>query len=169
MANEQYEILDWDVELDEGDDSSGFKLLDEGYYPFTVVGVKKGFTNGKPSYPCVDLNLKVGVGPDSTTVSDRIAMHSGMKWKLAQLSVCLGVRKHGEKMTFNPSEIKGMGGWVEIERREFEYTRGEKAGEKGYANNVARYIDPDDAPADGKPQVKGGEVKGGGETADDEW
>ena len=60
MANEQYEVLDWDVELDEGDDSSGFKLLEEGFYPFKVVGAKKTYTNGKPSYPCVDLSLKVG-------------------------------------------------------------------------------------------------------------
>ena len=157
MANEQYDILDWDVELDEGDDSSGFKLLDEGYYPFTVTAAKKAFTNGKPSYPCVDLTLKVGVGPDSTTVSDRIAMHSGMKWKIAQLSVCLGARKHGEKKSFNPSECAGMAGWLEIEHREFTYTRGERAGETGLANNVARYLDPDDAPADGKPVVKGGE------------
>lgn len=162
---DQYEILDWDVELDENDDSSGFKLLDEGYYPFKVVGAKKSFTNGKPSYPCVDLSLKVGEGPDSATVSDRIAMHSGMKWKLAQLSVCLGVRKHGEKKAFNPAETVGMTGWVEIEHREFEYTRGEKAGEMGKANNVARYLDPEDAPADGKPVIK----SGGEEAASDEW
>ncbi len=162
---EQYEILDWDVELTEEDDSSGFKLLDEGYYPFKVVGAKKSFTNGKPSYPCVDLKLKVGEGPQSATVSDRIAMHSGMKWKIAQLSVCLGVRKHGEKKAFNPSECVGMTGWVEIEHREFEYTRGEKAGETGKANNVAAYLDPEDAPKDGKPVIK----SGGDDTADESW
>lgn len=164
MAQEQYEVLDWEVELTEDDDSSGFKLLEEGYYPFKVVGAKKAFTNGKPSYPCVDLSLKVGDGPDSATVSDRIAMHSGMKWKIAQLSVCLGARKHGERKSFDPSETVGMTGWVEIEHREFEYTRGEKAGEKGYANNVARYIDPDDAPADGKPVIKAG-----GGDAEESW
>lgn len=162
---DQYEILDWDVELDESDDSSKGKLLDEGYYPFKVVGAKKSFTNGQPSYPCVDLSLKVGEGPDSAVVTDRIAMHSGLKWKLAQLSVCLGVRKHGEKKAFNPAETVGMTGWVEIEHREFEYTRGEKAGETGKANNVARYLDPEDAPADGKPVIK----SGGEEAASDEW
>lgn len=162
---EQYEILDWDVELDETDDSSDFKLLDEGYYPFKVVSAKKSFTNGKPSYPCVDLSLKVGEGPDSTTVNDRIAMHSGMKWKIAQLSVCLGARKHGEKKAFNPAETVGMTGWVEIEHRTFTYTRGEKAGEEGKANNVARYIDPDSAPADGRPVKK----SDGGEAADESW
>jgi len=165
MANEEYEVLDWDVELTEEDDSSGFKLLDEGYYPFKVIGAKRTFTNGKTTYPCVDLSLKVGIGPDSTTVTDRIAMHSGMKWKIAQLAVCLGVRKHGERKTFNPSECVGMTGWVEIDHREFEYTRGDKAGDTGLANNVARYIDPDDAPVDGKPVIK----SDGGESAEDEW
>ena len=92
-------------------------------------------------------------------------MHSGIKWKLAQLSVCLGVRKHGEKKAFNPAETVGMTGWVEIEHREFTYTRGEKAGETGTANNVASYIDPEDAPADGKPVIKGGSQ----EAASDEW
>lgn len=162
---EEYEILDWDVELDEEDDSSGFRLLDEGYYPFKVVNAKQTFTNGKPSYPCVDLSLKIGEGPESATVSDRIAMHSGMKWKIAQLSVCLGARKHGEKKSFNPSETVGMTGWVEIDHREFTYKRGEKAGETGKANNVARYLDPDDAPADGKPVIKGG----GEDAADESW
>ncbi len=165
MADKHYEELDWEVELDENDDSSGVKLLDEGYYPFTVIAAKKGFTNSQPPHKCVDLSLKVGVGPDSTTVSDRIAMHSGMKWKIAQLGVCLGARKHGEKGTFNPTATVGMSGWLEIEHREFEYTRGEKAGETGVGNNVARYIDPEDAPADGKPVIKGG----GSESADDEW
>jgi hypothetical protein len=165
MANEQYEVLDWDVELDEGDDSSGFKLLEEGFYQFKVVGAKKTYTNGKPSYPCVDLSLKVGEGPNSATVSDRIAMHSGMKWKIAQLSVCLGARKHGEKKSFNPAETVGMAGWLEIEHREFEFTRGEKMGQTGLANNVARYLDPEDAPVDGRPVVK----QGGGDAAEDEW
>ena len=93
-------------------------------------------------------------------------MHSGMKWKIAQLSVCLGVRKHGENKAFNPSETVGMSGWLEINHREFEYTRGEKAGEKGVANNVARYLDPEDAPTDGKAVVKAG---GEQEAASDEW
>ena len=164
---ESYEILDWDVELTEEDDSGSFKLLDEGYYPFKVIGAKKAFTNGKPSYPCVDLTLKVGEGPESSTVNDRIAMHSGMKWKIAQLSVCLGVRKHGESKAFNPAETVGMTGWVEIEHREFTRTKdgnGKKAGDTDYANNVAKYLDPEDAPSDGKPMVKGG-----GESASDEW
>lgn len=164
-----YEELDWEVELTEEDDSSSFRLLDEGYYPFEVVSAKKSFTNGNPPYKCVDLTLRVGVAPETATVTDRIAMHSGMKWKIAQFGVSIGARRHGERTAFNPSETTGMRGWCEIEHREFTYTRGDKAGETGYSNNIARYIDPADAPADGKPYIKGKAEQAPTQQASQQW
>ena len=166
MADTQYEELGWEVEFEEGEAEGGRSpLLEPGYYPFEVKAAKKGFTNATPPYKCVDYSMKVGVGPNSAIVTDRIAMHSGMKWKLAQLATSLGVRKHGEAFKFSPTEVVGMKGWLEIEHREFEYTRSEKAGEKGKANNIARYLDPEDAPADGQPVIKGG----GEDAADESW
>lgn len=156
----EYEELGYEVEFAEGEEEGGnFTLLEPGFYPFEVRSAKKARTNGNPPHKCVDFTLKVGVGPKSATVTDRIAMHSGMKWKMAQIYTSLGLRKHGEAFTFRAEDTVGQTGWVEIDHREYE-----RDGETRRANNVTRYLDPSDAPADGQPLTKGSE-----ESESDEW
>lgn len=162
MAENSYEDYEgWEVEFEEGEETGGnFKLLEPGYYPFKVMGIDKSYTNANPPHKCLDFTLKVGIAPDTATVNDRIAMHAGAKWKQAQLLRAVGARKHGEKGKFNMLDLTGMTGWLEIEHREFTRTKdgnGKKAGDTDYANNIARYLDPEDAPADGKPKAIGNE------------
>ncbi|MBQ9003060.1 MAG: hypothetical protein IJ087_14500 [Eggerthellaceae bacterium] len=170
MAEVYEDYEGWEVSFDEGEEAGGsFKLLDPGYYPFKVTAVEKGFTNQNPPHKCLNYTFKVGVGPDATTVTDRIAMHAGAKWKQAQLLRSVGARKHGEKGTFDMLGIVGMTGWLEIEHREYTRTKDsadgkKKAGEIDYANNIKRYIDPEDAPADGQPVVTGGDAE-----AEESW
>ena len=154
---ENYEALDWEeIELDESDDSSGFRLLDEGFYPFTVKSIKKGFSNNS-AWPRVEIELKVGEGPNSTTVTEFIQLHSGMKWKFAQFCTACGMRKHGEHAKVNIKEAIGKGGWLEIEHREYTRTRdgnGKRAGDTDLTNQVKRFIDPEDAPTSAKPSAE---------------
>lgn len=159
MADVYEDYEGWEVEFDEGEETGeSFKLLDPGYYPFEVKSIEKGYTNANPPHKCLDFKFKVGVGPDASTVEDRIAMHAGAKWKQAQLLRAIGARKHGEKGKFNMLDLVGKTGWLEIEHREFTRTKDSadgkrKAGEVDYVNNVKRYLDPEDAPTDGKPQA----------------
>lgn len=146
---ENYEAIDFEeIELDSTDDTSGFRLLDEGFYPFMVKSVKKGFSNNS-AWPRAEIELKVGEGFNSTTVTDFIQLHSGMKWKFAQLFLALGMRKHGEHSKLSIKDTVGRSGWLEIEHREYTRTRdgnGKKAGDTDLTNQVKRYLEPDDAP-----------------------
>lgn len=165
--NNNYEDYEgWEVDFEEGEETGdSFKLLEPGYYPFKVTAIEKGYTNANPPHKCLDFTLKVGVAPNTTTINDRIAMHAGAKWKQAQLLRAVGARKHGEKGRFNMLDLTGKTGWLELQHREFTRTKDsadskKKAGDTDYANDIKRYIDPEDAPADGKPQViteEGGE------------
>ena len=153
---------DWDstIEKDGGD----FKLLPEGIYPFTIKKVEKGYFNGSknvPPCPRASLTLRVGVGANVSDVTDGLLLDDSLEWKLCQFFLAIGARKHGEalKMNWDDSFIVGKTGWVQIEHRTYE-----KDGEEKSANQVAKYLDPADAPADGKPIVEGGE-----EAASDEW
>lgn len=154
--------FDWDstIEKDGGD----FKLLPEGVYPFTIKKIEKGYYNGGksiPPCPKANLTLRVGTGTDVSDVTDGMLLDDSLEWKLCQFFLGIGARKHGEplKMNWDESYLVGKGGWVEIAHREYE-----KDGETKKANQVVKYLEPADFPADGKPIVTGG-----AETASDEW
>ena len=158
----------WEVSFEEGEETGeSYRLLACGYYPFRVTGIEKGFTNADPPHKCLDFTHKVGVGPESSVVDDRIPMHAGAKWKQAQLLRSLGMRTHGEKGKFDMLGLVGKTGWLEIEHREFTRTRDsadgkKKEGDTDYANRIKRYLDPEDAPADGKPVIFDAEEADGG-------
>lgn len=153
---------DWDstIEKDGGD----FKLLPEGVWPFTIKSVEKSYYNGGksiPPCPKANLTLRVGHGADMSDVTDGMLLDDSLEWKLCQFFLGIGARKHGEplRMNWDESFLVGKTGWVEIEHREYE-----KDGETRQANQVAKYLDPADFPADGKPILSGADS-----APDDEW
>jgi len=143
----------WDsttIENDGGD----FRTLPEGIYPFTVKKLEKAFFNGSnsiPPCPRANLTLRVGVGAEVSDVTDGLLLDDTLEWKLCQFFLAIGDRKHGERLNVNWDAVEGKSGWVQIEHR--EYT--DKEGNDKVANQVARYLDPADAPSDGKPVITG--------------
>ena len=155
------------MELDESVsyDGSDYKVIEDGVYPFKVKAVSIVQFNGSdniPPCPCAEVVMRVGTGVDSTDVKDRIHLYvndyGNPNWKIAAFYRAIGYKKHGEevKMNWNESFLKDKTGWLETKQREFTYNQGTRKGETGINIDVARYIDPEDAPADGKPIVNGG-------------
>lgn len=152
---------EWDSTIQ--NDGGDFRLLPEGVYPFTVRSLEKAYNNGTksiPACPMAKLVFRVGVGADVSDVTANLYLDDSQEWKLCQFFLALGMRKHGEALKMNWDAVVGKAGWLEVEH--YNYT--DNKGEEKTINSVARYLDPADAPADGKPVVSGGE-----ETADDEW
>lgn len=153
--------LGWDSEIK--NDGGDFKLLPEGVYPFTVRSVEKAYNNGAkniPACPMAKVTLRVGTGADSSDVTNNLYLDDSLEWKLCQFFLALGMRKHGEALNLREFDnAQGKTGWVELEH----YTYTDK-GEDKTINSVKRYLDPADAPSDGKPIVSGGE-----NAASDEW
>ena len=142
---------DWDSTIQ--NDGSDFRLLPEGIYPFTVKKMERGYYNGGntiPPCPRADLTLHVGVGADTADVTEGILLDDSLEWKLCQFFLAIGDRKHGEALKMNWDAVEGKGGWCEIGHR----TWTGRDGEERESNQVVRFIDPQDAPADGKPILK---------------
>ena len=151
--------LEWDSEIK--NDGGDFKLLPEGVYPFTVRSLERAYNNGTkkiPPCPMANVTLRVGVGADSSDVTNKLYLDDSQEWKLCQFFLALGMRKHGEALKMNWDAVVDKSGWVEIEH--YTYTDN---GEEKTINSVVRYLNPADAPADGKPVTKGAD------SAEDAW
>ena len=138
----------WDSTIK--NDGGDFRLLPEGVWPFTVKSLEKGYSNGTkniPPCPMAKLTLRVGSGAAVSDVTNTLYLDDSQEWKLCQFFLALGMRKHGEELNLSAFDrIKDKTGWLEIDH--YSYTQD---GEEKTINSVARYLDPADAPADGKP------------------
>ena len=153
---------DWNDTIQ--NDGSDFRLLPLGIYPFTVKKMERGYYNGGaniPPCPRAELTLHVGIGADATDVPENLLLDDSLEWKLCQFFLAIGDRKHGEALQMDWDAVEGKSGWLEIEHR----TWTGRDGEDRESNQVARFIDPQDAPADGKPILKDAADDGDG----DEW
>jgi hypothetical protein len=148
----------WDSTIK--NDGGDFKLLPEGVYPFTVRSLEKGYSNGTkniPPCPMAKLTLRVGGGVAASDVTNTLYLDDSQEWKLCQFFLALGMRKHGEELNLSAFDrIIDKTGWLEIEH--YSYV---KDGEEKTQNSVKRYLDPADAPADGKPVLAEAETEDG--------
>lgn len=129
----EFEELDFEGEISE--ESSGFTLLPEGDYDFTVNKVSRTRYSGGDNIPAcneVDVELSVwGANGQHTLQKVRFFLMKKFEWKLSQFFLCLGIKKHKEplRMRWN---IEGMNGKCKLEVR--DYTS--KNGRSGQINEV---------------------------------
>lgn len=138
-------------------DGADFSTIPDGVWPFTVKAVSiVNYKGGKNIPPCnaARVTLRVGYGADMTDVSDNIYLYvddnGNSNWNIAAFYRAIGYKRHGEEvqMNWSPEFLVGKRGWCETEQTEGR--------EKDVVfMNVRRYIDPEDAPADGMPIIKG--------------
>lgn len=141
-------------------DGSDFRLIDDGTWPFTVKAVSieqyKGSQNVPPCL-AAKVTLHVGVGAESTDVTDNIYLYyndnGNPNWRISAFYRAIGYKKHGQEvqMNWDAGFLVGKTGWCETKQREFTYTQGPRKGEKGTSIDVDRYVDPENAPANGQP------------------
>lgn len=145
-ANTQGFALDWDSEIEYTE--SSFVTLPEGKYSFTVTGFERQNFNGQtrsgeatkiPPCKMAVVHLLVDGGKyGTTTVDERLYLHSSMLWKLSEFFVSIGQMKgeKGETISMNWNAVPGSTGMVEITVN--EYTN--KNGDKRTNNRVARFL-----------------------------
>lgn len=136
-----YEVYDWDSEIEE--DGGEFRLLEPGFYPFEVVGVKKEYYDGHgggsaPACPKAAVTMRVGNPPETTLITDGFLLYSGMQWKISAFFRAIGYKQHGQKVAMNWDEdfLKGKKGLCEVDN-----VPGFKDKDKLF-NNVKGYSDP---------------------------
>lgn len=130
---DEFEELDFEGEISE--ESSGFTLLPEGDYDFTVNKVSRTRYSGGDNLPAcneVDVEISVwGANGQYTLQKVRFFLVKKFEWKLSQFFLCLGIKKHNEplRMRWN---IEGMNGKCKLEVRSYI----KKDGRHGQSNEV---------------------------------
>lgn len=153
INNNGYE-LDWDSEItsDEGE----FTLLNEGDYPFEVVGFERSRSSGNGKLPACNMaSIKLSVSDpksgDTTTILENLVLHSSLEWKISQFFRSIGLKKHGEPLRPQWNNIIGKKGRCHVIIDTFI---GRDKEEKK-TNRISKFLDPDSTDNAQKPSGKG--------------
>ncbi len=146
MDNRVDKALDWDSEISY--EAPAYVTLPEGDYPFTITKFERknypGSTRpgGLPECPMAELTVEARGKDGVSTFRTRLYLHARCEGILTQFFTCIGQRKHGDKLAMDWSKVEGSTGWARLKVRNFE-TRN---GNEGTANEVGRWLAPDEAP-----------------------
>lgn len=127
--------FDWDSEINNED--SGFVLLPEGDYEFTVDKFERGTFDGSDKLPpCKKaiVTFTIYGENDNTTVTENFLLCGALEWKLSSLFLSVGMKKHGEPLRMNWSGLVGQKGRCHIVD-----TYKKKDGSEGKGNNIKKF------------------------------
>lgn len=137
-------VLGWDDTIE--NDSTGFVLLPEGDYTFTVTGFERAYHNGSdnlPACPKAVLTIELdGGAKGKATIKQNLFMHSRVEGKLCAFFTAIGHRKHGEPLRMDWSRVLGATGSCHVAIRKWT----SKTGEQMESNEIKRFIEPIAAP-----------------------
>lgn len=159
MNNEFERELAWDDEIEK---ESEFILLPEGEYEFEVVSFERGRHNGSDKLPpcpkaIITLNIKNELG--IVTLKHNLFLHSKCEGLLSAFFICIGQKKHGERLRMNWNNVIGAKGRAKIGIRKWTKDNGQE----GSTNDIKSFCEPirNAEPADYTPQpTAGGFVPG---------
>lgn len=138
MAEEELIELDWDEEIDDGDEFENI-VFPEGDYDFTVVNFKRDRAKESGNNMAV-LDLEVTDGKKKTVIKDWLVLTNKTKWKIASFFRSVGLKKHGENIKMKWKESVGTSGRCTLSVEE-------RVSDKGNAykvNQIKSYLDQDE-------------------------
>ncbi|MEE0857726.1 MAG: hypothetical protein U0L58_10590 [Ruminococcus sp.] len=143
----------WDDEiLDEG---GSFEPFPEGDYDFTVNKVERSRSSGKGKLPACNMakvTFTVWGAENSREITENFILHSTMEWKLSQLFLSVGMKKHGEPLRMNWTAIVGKTGKCRVGIKTFK----KNDGSDGTSNEIKKFYayDEDVRTVSAKPQYQ---------------
>lgn len=140
--------LAWDGEIE--NDGSGWMLLPAGEYPFRVTGFKRGRFEGSAKLPACNMAvvaLDVGDADSSTTIENRLFLHSKCEGLLCAFFRAIGQRQHGEKLRMDWGKVVGSTGRCKVAVRTWKG----KDGEDRESNEIKAFLDSDATKPAGGP------------------
>lgn len=141
LNNAQGMFLDWNDIIES--DGQEYITLKDGDYDFTVTAFERGrFPGGTKIPPCnkASLTLQVETEVGTATVHLDLLLYKTMEWKLSAFFRCIGMKKHGEKLSMDWTCIVGTTGRAHFKTR--TYT--DRDGNERTANEVDRFYDKDE-------------------------
>lgn len=142
MADVYERELAWDDEIEK--EGSEFVLLPEGEYVFTVVSFERGrYEGGGKLPPCpkaiLSLNIENELG--TVTLKHNLFLHSKVEGLLSSFFICIGQKKHGERLRMNWNNVIGAKGRAKIGIRKWTKQNGEEA----ESNEIKSFCEPADS------------------------
>lgn len=100
----------WDDEIQNED---AFTLLDAGDYEFEIVKFERARHEGSEKIPpCNKAVVTFRVG--ETTLTENFLLCSTLEWKLSQLFLSAGLKRHGEPLRMNWQALPGKRGVCKV-------------------------------------------------------
>ena len=147
MNNEnQGRELSWDDQIEL--DSQEFILLEEGDYDFKIEKYERARSQGSGKLPVCNMAIvffTIESAKGNTTVTENYILHSSLEWKLSELFAAIGLKKKGERISMNWSQIPGAFGRANI----IVDTYQNKDGEERKINRIKKLY-----PREEEPQKK---------------
>jgi len=132
----------WDDEINNED---AFTLLEPGDYEFEIVKYERGRHEGSAKVPPCNkaiVTFKVG----DTELNENFLLCSMLEWKLSQLFLSVGLKRHGEPLRMNWSALPGKHGVCKVVQN--KYT---KDGREYVNNRIDKLYAYDEQPANAVP------------------
>lgn len=129
--------LNWDDEISQENE---FTILKEGDYDFEVTKFERGRSNGTEKVPASNmaiLTLRVSDGSESTSIIERLILHTKMEWKLSQFFCSIGQKKHGEPLRMNWNKVLGAKGRCKVYIDKYTNDKGEER----TSNKISKFYD----------------------------
>ena len=100
----------WDDEIQNED---AFTLLDAGDYEFEIVKYERARHEGSDKIPPCNKAV-VTFRVSETTLTENFLLCSTLEWKLSQLFLSVGLKRHGEPLRMNWQALPGKRGVCKV-------------------------------------------------------
>ena len=128
--------FDWGDEIN--NESADFVLLPEGDYDFTVEKFERARFDGSDKLPACNkaiVTFTIWGADDCISITENFLLCSKLEWKLSALFLSVGMKKHGEPLRMNWSDLPGKKGKAHIFVDPFK----KKDGTEGKANKIKKF------------------------------
>lgn len=134
---EDLKELGWDDEISDEGEGYSYTLLPEGDYEFTVAKFERARHAGSAKVPPCNMakvTFTVWGAEDKTEITENYFLCKKFEWKLSQLFLSVGLKKHGEPLRMNWAALTGAHGKCRVYID--NYTK--KDGTEGKSNKISR-------------------------------
>lgn len=128
--------LDWDEEIDDGEEFIKPYIFEPGDYDFKVVKFERGISSNGNNQAILD--IEITDGEHKAIIKDWITLTNRTIWKIASFFRSIGLKKHGEKTKMRWKESVGKTGRCTLKQDEAT----SKKGTTYTVNAIEAYLDP---------------------------
>ncbi len=134
---DDFKEFGWEDEINDEGEGFSYTLLPEGDYDFTVAKFERARHAGSAKVPPCNMakvTFTIWGAEDSAEITENYFLCKKFEWKLSQLFLAVGLKKHGEPLRMNWGALAGTRGKCRVYID--NYTK--KDGTAGQSNKIKK-------------------------------